>query len=110
MCENRVALTLMSVHWLIFVVELLFLPDVVPAHWSDSIEPDRWGSKYELLILPIMASILELTCMGCERLVRGEKYGQGKSSEALMHKTTIAICMLMIAIQLGVLALILINI
>ena len=34
------------------IVALFVLPDSVPVHFDISGTPDRWGSKYELLILP----------------------------------------------------------
>jgi uncharacterized membrane protein len=34
------------------------LPDQIPAHYNGSGEVDRWGSKWELLILPIIAALI----------------------------------------------------
>lgn len=36
------------------VVALLFLPDLIPAHYNIENKVDRWGSKYEILILPVV--------------------------------------------------------
>lgn len=36
------------------------LPDEVPAHYNALGEVDRWGKKYELLILPIVSGFLLL--------------------------------------------------
>ena len=36
------------------IVALFVLPDSVPVHFDISGTPDRWGSKYELLILPVV--------------------------------------------------------
>lgn len=36
------------------VIMLFILPDTVPVHFDISGMPDRWGSKFELLILPIV--------------------------------------------------------
>lgn len=36
------------------------LPDEVPAHYNAFGEVDRWGNKYELLILPIVGGFLLL--------------------------------------------------
>ena len=52
--------------WLIvlcFVVTavwLLFLPDMVPMHYGPGGEADRFGSKYEMLILPLVAAVMGL--------------------------------------------------
>jgi uncharacterized membrane protein len=40
---------------IITLIALQFLPDQIPAHYNLAGEVDRWGSKYESLILPIMA-------------------------------------------------------
>lgn len=36
------------------------LPDSVPAHFGANGEVDRWGSKWELLILPVLGIVLHL--------------------------------------------------
>lgn len=36
----------------ITAISLFFINDIVPAHYNASGEIDRWGSKYENLILP----------------------------------------------------------
>lgn len=40
------------------VFSLFFLPDSVPMHFDINHQVDRWGSKYEMLILPIIVLIL----------------------------------------------------
>ena len=44
------------------IIYLLFvwgtLPSEVPAHYNATGEVDRWGSKWEMIILPIIAAIL----------------------------------------------------
>lgn len=39
------------------VVSLFFMPETVPVHFDINNQVDRWGSKYELLLLPIVALI-----------------------------------------------------
>lgn len=36
------------------------LPDQVPAHYNAAGEVNRWGSKWELILLPIIAAILAI--------------------------------------------------
>ena len=36
-------------------VLIIFMPDTVPAHYNCAGEIDRWGSKYENLIFPVIA-------------------------------------------------------
>ena len=39
------------------VIMLFVLPDIVPVHFDVNGVVDRWGSKYEILILPILAIV-----------------------------------------------------
>ena len=47
-------------YWTLAVIQLVavcaawrLVPDSIPAHWDAAGEIDRWGSKWELLIMPI---------------------------------------------------------
>src|SRR5690625_1255473 len=55
---NGVTLVLFigSMVYLLFVWQSL--PSEVPAHYNALGEVDRWGSKWEMLILPIIATVL----------------------------------------------------
>ena len=50
--------TLMFLPLVISIVALTFLPDLIPAHYNIKNEIDRWGSKYEILIIPIIIILL----------------------------------------------------
>ena len=50
---------LMALTWVVTIVFLIILPDIVPLH-SSGHGADRYGSKFEWLILPIAS-----TLMGC---------------------------------------------
>lgn len=50
---------------LVFLIVLIYLliqfsslPEQVPAHFNAEGETDRWGSKYELLVLPAVGMVL----------------------------------------------------
>ena len=49
---------LMFLPLVISIVALTFLPDLIPAHYNIKNEIDRWGSKYEILIIPIIIILL----------------------------------------------------
>ena len=40
------------------LVSLFFMPETVAVHFDINNQVDRWGSKYELLILPIVALVM----------------------------------------------------
>ena len=104
--DNRLSFALLAVMWAIFVVSVIVLPDRIPVHWGiDLSAPDRWGSKLELVIIPFVTTILSLACMGFARVIKGETYGNGRSSEALMNKVTLGITAAMLLLQIGIIAL-----
>lgn len=43
---------------IVSLVALIFLPDQIPAHYGAEFTVDRYGSKYEILILPIVIFVL----------------------------------------------------
>ena len=43
------------------LVAICLLDDVVPVHFNAFGEVDRWGSKYELLVLPLVLFFVQLT-------------------------------------------------
>lgn len=53
-----------GLYWILAVLPLIItllvlpgMPDTVPAHYGFSGQADRWGSKYELLILPCLTIV-----------------------------------------------------
>ena len=108
--ENRASFAILVILWAVVIVAIIFLPDTIPAHWGfDFTEPNRWGSKFELLIGPTLFTIICLACMGVTRVVKGETYGDGKSSELFMYRTTIGISIFFLLLELGILTLVAIN-
>ncbi len=56
---NKILLLSLAVLPLIVsLVALIFLPDQIPAHYGAEFTVDRYGSKYEILILPIVIFVL----------------------------------------------------
>lgn len=53
---KRHTLTVLAliVSWGATLAALAYFPDRVPAHWNAAGEVDRWGSKFENLILPVV--------------------------------------------------------
>ena len=57
--------TLDGITGIIYLVGIIYtvvvwnqLPDQIPAHYNGLGEVDRWGSKWELIILPVIAALL----------------------------------------------------
>ncbi len=60
----RVPLPLWALYWALAVVQLVavcvvwhLVPDSIPAHWNAAGEIDRWGGRWELLIMPIFTVV-----------------------------------------------------
>lgn len=55
--------------WIIALIALVgtaavlpFMPETVPVHFDAHWEPDRWGGRWELLLLPVLLLILSAVC------------------------------------------------
>lgn len=67
---------------LIFLIfNLNGLPDEVPAHYNGLGEVDRWGSKMELFILPIVGAFIALLMQLLEKFPESHNYPERLSKE-----------------------------
>ncbi len=51
----------------ITLIALVFLPDQIPAHYGFDNQVTRWGSKYEMLLFPIITIIFGLFMLGISK-------------------------------------------
>ena len=65
------------------VVALFYLPDRIPAHYGFSGEVDRWGSKYETLVFPVLSIVTGLVMLAMSR-VSNKQDPTGKNEAALL--------------------------
>ena len=108
--ENRMSFAVLAVMWVVAIAAVMVLPDTIPVHWgSDSAEPNRWGSRFEFLMIPSLMTIPCLICMGVARAVKGDTYGDGRSSGLFMHRVTVGFAVFLLLLELGILVLIAIN-
>ena len=56
--REKLFYTLMFLPLIVSIVALIFLPDLIPAHYNIKNEIDRWGNKYEILIILIIIILL----------------------------------------------------
>lgn len=54
------------------LIAITMLDDVVPVHFNAFGEVDRWGSKYELLILPLVLVFIQITEVLTTKFVKKE--------------------------------------
>lgn len=62
------------------VIALQFLPDVIPAHYNIDNVVDRWGSKYEILILPVVTIAFGFFSLAMGRIAQKQE-PQGNNNE-----------------------------
>ena len=62
------------------LIALQFLPDVIPAHYNIQNVVDRWGSKYEILILPVITIAFGFFSLAMGKLSQKQE-SQGNNNE-----------------------------
>ncbi|WP_314674030.1 SdpI family protein [uncultured Solobacterium sp.] len=62
------------------LIALQFLPDVIPAHYNIDNVVDRWGSKYEILILPVLTILFGFFSLAMGRIAQKQE-PQGNNNE-----------------------------
>ena len=77
---------------LIVGISLFFLPEQIPAHYGMSGEVNRWGSKFETLLFPVMSLLLGIFLAICIRFAR-RKEVYGNINEKIMW--IVGICTLL---------------
>lgn len=75
---------LMALPLIINVTALFFLPEKIPAHYGANNEVTRWGSKYEVLILPVIT-----IPFGFFMLLMGKLAVKNGSSDKSNEKVTV---------------------
>lgn len=61
-------------------IALQFLPEQIPAHYGLNNQVTRWGSKYEVLIVPIVTAVLGTFFLGIARIA-AKKEENGNNNE-----------------------------
>ncbi len=83
--KKRLFYILMLLPFALVLLSLPFLPDQVPAHYGSNSQVTRWGSKYELLLLPtIIIGFGAFLLSVCRFLARCEKDGSNNASACLL--------------------------
>lgn len=75
------------------IVALLFMPEVIPTHYNIENIVDRWGSKYEILIFPILTILYGQFFLFMVRIAKKQEV-EGNNNEK--NGLIIGICLLVI--------------
>ncbi len=72
------------------LISFFFMPDTVPVHFDVNNNVDRWGSKYELLILPIIVLVIGIVFLLVSKHVN-KKEENGNNNFNVLTTVSIAI-------------------
>lgn len=76
------AVLLLALELVLVLAALPFLPDRIPAHYNAAGAVNRWGSRYETLIFPLLMLPYGALWLGVSRLMRNS--ASGKIAELLL--------------------------
>lgn len=93
MRNKKLFYILMFLPFVSSIVALLFLPDLIPAHYNIENRVDRWGSKYEILIFPVVTILFGQFLLLMGRIANKQET-QGNNNEK--NGLIIGICSLII--------------
>lgn len=96
--KKLVFFVLMGLPLLVVLAALPFLPGQVPAHYDMSGAVDRWGSKYELLMLPGLTLLSGAAFGGLARCAARQEPG-GHNNEKIFMTLGIAVLALFNALS-----------
>lgn len=80
-----------AVPLIIILVALNFLPDKIPAHYDLHMNVDRWGSKYESLLMPAATALMSAFMYGMSRFAAKQENGESNRRVLLICGTAINI-------------------
>ena len=67
------------------LIALSYLPEKIPAHYGFDNQVDRWGSKYEALLLPITNLLMGYFLLGMAKLAaKKEEYGENNKNVTII--------------------------
>lgn len=93
--KKTVCYILMYLPLVVALIVLPHLPEKIPAHYGFDNQVDRWGSKYEALLFPVVSILMGYFLLGMAKLAaKKEEHGENNKN---------------VTIILGILVLILLN-
>ncbi len=93
--KKTVCYILMYLPLVVVLIVLPHLPEKIPAHYGVDNQVDRWGSKYEALLFPVVSILMGYFLLGMAKLAaKKEEHGENNKN---------------VTIIVGILVLILLN-
>ena len=67
------------------LIALPYLPEKIPAHYGFDNQVDRWGSKYEALVFPIISLLMGYFLLGMAKLAaKKEEHGENNKNVTII--------------------------
>ncbi|QQS30146.1 MAG: DUF1648 domain-containing protein [Sphingobacteriales bacterium] len=88
---NSLSFLALTAIWIAVILNYSSLPDLIPVHFNAAGQPDSFGQKYHILVLPVIASLLSI---GLTLLCRSPhllNYPVNITNENALYQYTIAI-------------------
>jgi uncharacterized membrane protein len=79
---------------LVTCISLLFLPDKIPAHYNINNEVDRWGSKFETLLFPVITIIFGELLLKVGKLSSKKEQNGNNNNEKIVVLSGIGVLVL----------------
>lgn len=80
-----------SVPLITVLIALHFLPATIPAHYDLHMNIDRWGSKYESLLMPAVTLLMSAFMYGMSRFSAKQENGKSNQKVLLISGTALNI-------------------
>ncbi len=90
---------LISVSVIIGIVSMFILPDIIPVHFGPDGSADRYGSKFEALIMPAVSLLMGIFLIVFGK-ISSKKDNDGKNNEKAMYITLESVLSVLVAMNL----------
>ncbi|MCI8979022.1 MAG: DUF1648 domain-containing protein, partial [Lachnospiraceae bacterium] len=83
--KKTVYYILMYLPLVVSLIALPHLPEKIPAHYGFDNQVDRWGSKYEVLLFPVISILMGYFLLGMAKLAaKKEEHGENNKNVTII--------------------------
>ena len=83
--KKTVCYILMYLPLVVVLIVLPHLPEKIPAHYGFDNQVDRWGSKYEALLFPVVSILMGYFLLGMAKLAaKKEEHGENNKNVTII--------------------------
>ncbi len=85
MKKKKIVYILMYLPLVVALIALPYLPEKIPAHYGFDNQVDRWGSKYESLLFPVVSILMGYFLLGMAKLAaKKEEHGENNKNVTII--------------------------